>query len=520
MQRAAVQFRPDEGDMFRRTTSIRGKITAGYVLGFFFLLAFAAVLFLNLLAAEDRIGSYSGISRFLDTALEMRRSEKNYLLYGKREDLDAAIEYAGAADALVEGGVLAAGAGASRYPEWLRVVADVDRGTRRAEFSAEETSRLIDEYRTLLRAAGDAREGGGAAGAAAIASIRDTGRRITEIAERLSAVEGENIQALLRSGRRKLIAFVAVFLVGTAVIARVVRSTAIRPLHELELGMQRIAAGDFRTLPADTGTDEIDSMNTAFNRMIREVFEHKQERIQSERLASLGTMLAGIAHELNNPLANVSTSAEILKENPDAGPEDRRELVDQIVSQTDRATSIIRTVLDFSRQPRFERRPTNLLDAVCGAVILVRGEMPAHVSVDMDVPTDLEIPADKSRLQQAFVNLMKNSLDAMREAGREGAIVVSARAVDEKEVEVVFRDGGAGIPPALLDKIFEPFFSTKDVGHGTGLGLYITHQIVQQHGGTIRVESAAGEGTTVTLRLPREAPPAAANAPTRGEGAA
>jgi signal transduction histidine kinase len=92
--------------------------------------------------------------------------------------------------------------------------------------------------------------------------------------------------------------------------------------------------------------------------------------------------------------------------------------------------------------------------------------------------------------------------------------------VDEREVELVFKDTGAGIPPAVLDKIFEPFFSTKDVGHGTGLGLYITHQIVQQHGGTIRVESTAGEGTTVTLRLPRELPHPARDAPAAAGGGA
>ncbi len=490
--------------MFHRATSIRGKITAGYVLSFVFVLVFASLLFVSLLAAEDRMGSYSGISRFLDTTLEMRRYEKNYLLYGKQEDLDAAIEYAGAAGALVEAGTLSAGAGASRYPAWLRFLADVDRDTQRLDFRPEETSELLREYCTLLRRAADR----GAAGRddATTAAIREMGRSITLVAERLSTVEGQNIQEMLRAGRSKLVVLVAGFLVGTAVIARVVRRTAIGPLKALETSMQRIASGDLRMLPASSGTDEIDSIHTAFNRMIREVFEHKQERIQSDRLASLGTMLAGIAHEMNNPLANVSTSAELLKENPDGPLEERRELIEQVVSQTDRATAIIRTVLDFSREPRFERRATNLLDAVCGAVVLVRGEMPAHVSVDMDVPTDLEIPADKTRLQQAFVNLMTNSIHAMGEAHREGTINVSARTAGGRQVEIVFKDTGAGIAPGLIDKIFEPFFSTKDVGHGTGLGLYLTHQIVQQHGGTIRVESTLGEGTTVTLRLPREVP--------------
>jgi len=108
----------------------------------------------------------------------------------------------------------------------------------------------------------------------------------------------------------------------------------------------------------------------------------------------------------------------------------------------------------------------------------------------------------------------------MREAHREGTIVVSARPAGEKDVEIVFRDTGAGIPGHLLDRIFEPFFSTKDVGHGTGLGLYLAHHIVEQHGGTIRVESAVGEGTTVTIRLPREPDPSASGGGIQAEKAA
>jgi signal transduction histidine kinase len=115
--------------------------------------------------------------------------------------------------------------------------------------------------------------------------------------------------------------------------------------------------------------------------------------------------------------------------------------------------------------------------------------------------------AHKTKLQQAFINLMTNSIDAMREARRDGTIDVAARlTAGDGQVEIVFRDTGAGIPPNVVDRIFDPFFSTKDVGHGTGLGLYLTHQIVEQHGGTIRVESKVGEGTTVTIRLPRIGP--------------
>jgi two-component system, NtrC family, sensor kinase len=266
--------------------------------------------------------------------------------------------------------------------------------------------------------------------------------------------------------------------------------------------MQRIAAGDYQPLPERPGQGEIGSMNAAFNRMMREVFQHRQDALQSERLASLGTALAGIAHEINNPLSNISTSAEILREeNERADARERRELIDQIVSQTDRATDIIRTVLDFTRGPVVERRATNLLSAVRAALILVNARIPRHVAVDVDVPADLEVPAEKTRLEQAFVNLLTNAVDALSETGQGGTIRISGLRRGG-EVELVFCDSGKGMTKEVAGRVFDPFFTTKDVGHGTGLGLYLTHQIVEQHGGTIRVESVPGEGTAVHLTLP------------------
>jgi two-component system, NtrC family, sensor kinase len=499
--------------MLPRVTSILGKIAAGYVLSFLFLLLVASVLFVSLHVAEDEVEAYFGASRLLDTALEMRRYEKNYLLYRHREDLEAARQYAVSAGALI--GEAAAGRGAEG--SWLsRGLVFVGQGEREAEprgLGRERTRRLLQDYRALLRRAGEATPGEDAGEMLAVESgIRDLGRSITGIAEQLSSVEGRNTQEMLRAGRRTLILLVVLFLLGTAFIARLVLLTALRPLKELELQMQRIASGDYRVLPDGSGDDEISSMKRAFNRMIQEILEHRQQMIQSERLAALGTALAGIAHEMNNPLSNISTSAEILQEeNERAAPEERRELIGQIISQTDRATDIIRAVLDFSRETRVERRSTNLLSAIRGSLILVSGEMPAHVSVSIDVAPDIEIPADKTKLEQAFINLLTNAIDAMREDGRESRIAISARPTGEGEVEIAFRDTGVGIPRQVIDRIFDPFFTTKDVGKGTGLGLYLTHQIVEQHGGSIRAESREGEGTTLVIRLPRREPGRAAS---------
>jgi two-component system, NtrC family, sensor kinase len=473
-----------------RTTSIRAKTTAGYVLTFSFVLLVAVALFADLAVVEERVVSHAAITRFLDATLEMRRYEKNFLLYRHHEDLEAALRYAAAAAAIV--------------PEARLALAP----------PRPEVDRLLADYGARLRAVGE-----GKAGAAEEAAVRELGRRITDVAERHATAEGARIQEMLRRARAALAALVIVLLVGAALIARVVVRTALQPLKELESGMRRIASGELRLLPLDSATAEIRSMNGAFNRMMLEILEHRREAIRKERLASLGTMLAGIAHELNNPLSNLSTSAELLREGEvTATPAERRELVDQIVSEADRATDIIRTVLDFSRGSAFERRPTNLLQTVLGSVVLVRGDMPAHVAVEMDVPADLEISADKAKLQQAFINILSNAVDAMRDAHREGRIAISARSAGEAEVEVAFRDTGGGIPADVLDRVFDPFFSTKDVGRGTGLGLYLTHQIVEQHGGTIDVESELGKGTTFTVRLPRRDPAeAGAAGPARAE---
>lgn len=461
----------------------------------------ASVLFVNLLVIEDWVDFHARVARFFDTTLEMRRYEKNFLLYGLSGDLEAAMSYADSATTLAES--IGGDGGAPWLRRWLPRLL---RSTAAPGLTPgpEEVSRLLMEYRALLELAGRRNAGATEADAVALAmSVRDRGRRVTEIAEQLSAAESEFAQTMLRAGRATLVLLVILFLLGTAAMARVVQQTAILPLKDLEEGMQRIARGEYERLPEDPSHDELDTMHTAFNRMMKEIVEHRKERLQSERLASLGTMLAGIAHEINNPLSNISTSAELLQEEHEtASPADRQELIAQIISQTDRATDIIRTVLDYSRDRAFERRSTNLLSAVRGSIILIRGKLPADVAVELDVPTDIEVLADKPKLEQAFINLMSNSIDAMSDPQRPHQLTVRARRASPAEVEILFQDTGTGIPRELLERVFDPFFSTKDAGRGTGLGLYVTHQIVEQHRGSIKVDSAAGVGTTVTLRLP------------------
>ncbi len=268
---------------------------------------------------------------------------------------------------------------------------------------------------------------------------------------------------------------------------------------------------------------EIVSLTNALNRMLRERELHERHLIQSEKLASLGTLLSGVAHELNNPLSNISTSAQILAEEMGTGTgncELAGELVGQIGEQTDRARNIVRSLLEFSRDREFRKEPLLLRPLVEETVRFLKGQIPPGVSVEVAVPAEITLLGDRQRLQQVFLNLVKNAAEAVPPEG--GRVVVSARRVpaggapeadaalvvhgaglagsDVVEIEVL--DNGPGIPPEIRKKIFDPFFTTKDVGKGSGLGLFVVYEIVEEHDGSIAVENGIGGGTLFTIRLP------------------
>jgi len=258
--------------------------------------------------------------------------------------------------------------------------------------------------------------------------------------------------------------------------------------------------------------------------MLKELELRQRHLVQSEKLASLGTLLSGVAHELNNPLSNISTSGQILAEEIDSTDHAyKKELVDQINEQTDRARNIVRSLLEYSRDKDFTDRQLPLRELFEETIRFVKGQLPPSVSVTVDVPGDLVITADKQRIQQAFLNLIKNGIEAIP---GEGAVSIRARkhraidkagddtgiynylkyrgkcTLEDDTIDIEIRDTGEGIPADLLPKVFDPFFTTKDVGKGSGLGLFIVHEIIEEHDGCIAVDSEPGKGTTFLIRLP------------------
>jgi PAS domain S-box-containing protein len=253
----------------------------------------------------------------------------------------------------------------------------------------------------------------------------------------------------------------------------------------------------------------INSRDVTERRRIEDELAHQRAaRIQSEKLADMGTLLAGVAHELNNPLTVVTGYSSILRQTLGDGPS--RERIDRIANAAERCVRIVRNFLALARQHPLERQLTRLNQIVQEAVELLAYPLRVdNVEVHLDLAEDLpKLWADPHQLHQVIVNLITNAHHAMHgsTSARQLSIRTRFNAADSR-VLLEVADTGPGIPPEVLGRIFEPFFTTKPVGQGTGLGLPLCQGIVEGHGGTIRVESKLGGGAVLTIDLPVVAPP-------------
>lgn len=224
------------------------------------------------------------------------------------------------------------------------------------------------------------------------------------------------------------------------------------------------------------------------------------EHAQTVRLASLGFMLAGVCHEISNPLAAIYSMLQILEKNPDADAEVLRRGLASISGNVRRILEISRELSGFSRAAAEPKRSIALDPVMEEALTLVRHERRfGQVSVEHHKDPNAVVRGNARELQQVFVNIISNAVHAMGGAGR---ILITTRCLDAAMAEVMIQDDGPGIRPEHVDKLFEPFFSTKPRGEGTGLGLTISNEIVHEHGGRIRAESTWGKGARFYIELP------------------
>jgi len=309
-------------------------------------------------------------------------------------------------------------------------------------------------------------------------------------------------------------------------ISYLITSTITRPLSEMVSATQSIATGDLEQRIKVKSKDEIGQLALSFNKMIaslrkmraeleewtntleQKVKERTEELaamqntlVQSQRLASLGKLAAGIAHEINNPLGGILVLSSLVVEDlKDDDP--HRENLQEVIKQTMRCRDIVKGLLQFSRQEEGKTEYVRVNDILNNTLSLIEKQALFH-NIEVIKNLDAELPyilGDNSQLQQVFINVILNAVQAMKEIGT--LTINTSHDKNNDMVVIEISDTGCGIPEEMIDRIFDPFFTTKEVGEGTGLGLSIAYGIVTKHHGRMRVKSKVGEGSTFTIKIP------------------
>jgi len=416
--------------------------------------------------------------------LEIRRYEKNFLLYGSGEDLVENRSY------IQEGLKILS----TIAPEMKKL-----KGAPQLEFIEQgflEYGKLMDKLAVCVvrgrsSCEDDLEE-----------RLREEGKNLVDRSISLVSFERQRILVIIGTLEKHLLFTIAIFLSMGGFLIPIVTKKIIKPLKIIEETTLQIANGNFHSIPVQHTRDETQRVVEAFNRMVAELEKRQEQLVQTKKLSSIGILTSGVAHQLNNPLNNISTSCQILLEEIGSiDPELMRRMLSNIEQEVHRAKETVKGLLEFSRDRDFALIPVPLSEIVERSIKLVSSQMPSGIEIRKDIPKDLILNIDMQRMQEVFLNLIINAVQAIESSS--GQIKISARPDHASGMAVInVEDTGVGIPEKNFGMIFDPFFTTKEVGIGTGLGLSIVYGILQQHHGSISVESRVGEGTRFIIRLP------------------
>lgn len=477
----------DENILLKRLPhlTIRQKVMAGTIIPVIIFSVLGVASYNYLQRLESSLTHMEMADDLANTILEVRRYEKNFLLYAHEEDYDEAQRFMDLARSSLE-----AMAGLAPQPR-----------TRKA--LDESLSKSLDAYQKFtLSLRSQAFPPGSADSDRLRDSLRQAGKDMVDTSLAIKNSERERILRLVSSLMRQLVV-TGVLLLGFGTgMAMLLGRKILRALDTIAKATAEIGQGRFKTLDVPRTNDETQRVLEAFNRMTRELSRRQDQLIQEKKLSSLGVLTSGIAHQLNNPLNNISTSCQILQEeHKECDPEFADRMLGNIQQEVLRARDIVKGLLEFSRAKDFSVKRVPLDEVATKAFRLVSSQVPSGIALIKDIPQDLALDLDAARIQEAFINLLLNAAQAIQ--GPTGSITVSARVdAETREAVITVEDTGTGIPEEDLGKVFDPFYTTKEVGKGTGLGLSIVFGIIEKHKGSIAAEPTCGKGARIVIRLP------------------
>jgi signal transduction histidine kinase len=332
--------------------------------------------------------------------------------------------------------------------------------------------------------------------------IRLAGRYLVELARDLLKKSRKKIAMTTHNAVRiPLVSaglILGLFFIGWVLLSRKV----INPLIKLEQATKKIGHGDFSPISHPGKIEsEVDRLVLAFNRMIEELDARQEQIVHDRKIASLGTLVSGVAHELNNPINNIILTIDVLAGGRKIKEDRQAAMLKDILNQAIRASGIVKNLLDFSRAKTsviqdvdINRVLDDILKITDNELLLKKIRLQRQTDPDLS-----KIRGNHQELQQVFLNLVVNAIHAMKKGGE---LSIQTSHDESGRVVISVQDTGEGIPEDIMPNIFDPFFTTKEVGRGTGLGLSVSFGIVKKHGGRITVDSSPQKGTTFTVTLP------------------
>lgn len=461
---------------------LRGKFRVLASIGMLIWLSNLSIIYFEIHGINQATLELENCEDLYNTVLEIRRYEKNFLLYHERADFNETLNQYNHTRMMLD-----------RLPLNKSVAG---RSTVRQKLES-----TLNDYEYVFSGLGKMQLVN-IPDEAVQEKIREIGKRMVDLSHELLA-EGKNqvTAAAQRALRWPLISMgliLVVFTVGAVLVNRKV----VQPLARLEQATTKIGRGDFGPIHHTARIEsEVDRLILAFNRMAEELEARQEQIIHSRKIASLGTLVSGVAHELNNPINNIILTIDSLTGSRKKSEERRLEMLNDILTQAVRASEIVKNLLDFSRSNTAIIENLDIVRVLQETIRISENEITVHnIKLNLDFATDLPvIRGNRQALQQVFINLLTNAVHAMPSGGE---LSVNIASESDSKIVITVSDTGSGIAEEHLPYIFDPFFTTKKVGEGTGLGLSVSYGIIKKHGGRITVDSSSGKGSTFNVVLP------------------
>ncbi|HDZ62763.1 MAG TPA: sensor histidine kinase [Nitrospirae bacterium] len=350
--------------------------------------------------------------------------------------------------------------------------------------------------------------------------LQSTGQELALISGQIAKREREKISSFLTQTQSLLLAILALLCIIGPLFVYKTSKHIVAPINRLARIAKQVADGDITARAQLIEHDETYSLSLSFNTMLDHLFlthqslekslellhDKQTQLIESEKRASLGFLVSGVAHELNNPLNNISLTAEtMIEDQEELSPDEIKKYTLDIFSQCERAQHIVENLLDFAgarRSTVMEKQ--DIISLVKKSANLIANQLRLNdIELRMDMPDDgIHVMGNRSKLEQIFINIIVNAIQAMTPEGSGTLSINVTPDIEQNNVSVNIHNTGPEIPEENLKNIFDPFFTTKPVGSGTGLGLSVSLSLVLEHNGKIEVDSKPGQGTTFSIILP------------------